>query len=108
MTDAEPLLARINAKRITHDDPSACRLWIGGTSLSGRRNVRYPIIRVFSGPGRARRDGGRRPMMRVTRLLLILKHGPTDCPRDDVESFENWLARCIRHYAEWEAAHTCD
>lgn len=74
------LIGRLRARIPTHDDPNACRLWNGGCSRSGRREVDYPILR----------HGRPHPMRwRVNRLVLILKTAPIDVPRDDEESTED-------------------
>lgn len=89
--------------RIERRGGDECHPWRGGVSRGGWREVDYGCIREdVSIKGQDSRR------WRVHRLVLILKTAPRDVPRDDDESFIEWLHRAARFYRGREAAHTCD
>jgi hypothetical protein len=97
------LLDRLRAKMGPPIDlgyRTPCRLWLGAISRSGRRKTCYPIIKSSTASAGA--------PLRVNRLLLILRDGPTDCPRDPGEPFEDWLRRVNHTQRHMDAAHLCD
>lgn len=98
MTSAASLVARLWAK-IEVKGPDECWPWRAGTSLSGRRKVRYGLLREGGSKGRR---------WRAHRLVLLFKTAEAEVPRDDGEPFEDWLKRANRVYEEFEASHTCD
>jgi hypothetical protein len=86
-------------EKIQKGSSDTCWPWLAGKSRSGWREVDYPHLRL---------GGKGTPMIRVNRLLLILKHGPTDCPILPGEAFATWILRVNNHFRAFDASHTCD
>lgn len=92
------LVERFHAK-VSVGHASECWPWTAGVSRSGRREVDYGCIRHGA-------KGSR--MWRANRLALMFHTGPIDVPRDDGESFDDWIRRVARFYRGLDAAHQCD
>lgn len=93
------LLARVESK-VAKAHHEACWPWTAGKSRSGWREVDYPAVYL--------NDGVKKRMFRVNRLILILKHAPTDCPQLESEGLEAWIIRANEHYRHFDASHLCD
>lgn len=82
-----------------------CWSWQGAHSKSGQRKVYYPVIVIPRGA-----KGGPGRLWRVSRLLLVLRDGGTECPQNPGESVFDWLERLRRYFLslDMDAAHQCD
>lgn len=97
------LWAKIAAPRLDNGtiNYEKCWDWTGCFSQSGRRGVFYGNIRL------GRPD---KTILRVNRVMLLMyPNDPNEIvPREDGESFEEWLRRANNSFRHAEASHSCD